>query len=196
MNRRQQRNSSGSQTSDSFLSTRLELVMKQIFSTIACAAFVVVLQSCATIRPEVPVHGDSYSIEALDGQWTGFYTSPETGRRGAIYFDLVAGADSASGEVVMYTSTRVAVQTDPSEAGQEGPDPRYAHTLSINFVRAANNTVSGQIDDYSDPDCGCTVYSTFSGEIDGDRITGTFITRSRDHGHSSRGTWEVTKGTR
>jgi len=51
--------------------------------------------------------------------------------------------------------------------------------------------VTGTLDPYRDPDCGCEVTTTFSGEVHGDRVGGTF-TSSRTAGRVF-GTWKATR---
>ena len=66
-----------------------------------------------------------------------------------------------------------------------------AELLSIRFVRAEGETVTGTLDPYWDPDCSCEVTTTFIGAIFGDRIAGTF-TSMRTAGRVS-GTWKATR---
>jgi hypothetical protein len=62
--------------------------------------------------------------------------------------------------------------------------------LRIRFVRVDGGKVSGTLQPYRDPDCGCSVYTTFEGTVEGDVIEGTFVARHAD-GPLFRGTWLV-----
>jgi hypothetical protein len=139
------------------------------------------------------VYGESASLALLDGQWEGFYTSRDTGRSGGIFFDLTAEADSAAGEVVMFAPGRYQVPNPSMSEGRPQHDATHSQVLTVSFVRAEGNMVSGRLRPYTDPDCGCTLTTTFLGELDGDRIEGTFISISHEHNHTNRGTWEVTR---
>jgi hypothetical protein len=64
--------------------------------------------------------------------------------------------------------------------------------LSIAFVRISGGDVTGTLDPYTDPECQCTVQTTFTGKLRGNTIEGTFVTR----GPSAReqaGRWKVTR---
>jgi hypothetical protein len=65
--------------------------------------------------------------------------------------------------------------------------------LTIRFVRVGPGRVSGTLDPYADPDCGCTLVTTFEGTVEGDTIEGTFESRSQEHAHENRGTWRVAR---
>jgi len=141
----------------------------------------------------VLVYGEASNLHLLDGHWDGHYTSEDTGRSGGIFFDLTAEADSAVGEVVMFAPGRFRA-TDPSTAeGRPRPNATHSQVLTISFVRAEGGMVSGRLSPYTDPDCGCTLSTTFVGELHGDRIEGTFVSFSHEHNHTNRGTWEVAR---
>ncbi len=146
---------------------------------------------CAIIHPPVPVHGEPAFVALLDGEWEGFYTSDDTGRSGGIFFDLVSDADSAVGEVVMYAPGRYDATNPSAREGRARYEATHSSVLTISFVRTEGRLVSGSLRPYTDPACGCTLSTTFVGEMDGDRIEGTFVSFSHEHSHTNRGTWEV-----
>lgn len=140
--------------------------------------------------PAVEVVGSG--ARALAGAWAGEYSSGATGRSGSIQFDLSAGGDTAHGSVLMIPrGAGMPLRRAPSEAAQAESAPRTPQDLTIRFVRVAEGRVSGVLDPYTDPDCGCTLSTTFEGEVRGDRIEGTFTSRgSRMHGPVT-GTWSA-----
>ncbi|HEV8124418.1 MAG TPA: hypothetical protein VGP80_09255 [Gemmatimonadales bacterium] len=136
----------------------------------------------------MPVLGDAATLE---GQWVGEYRSPETGRSGSIVFSLVAGADTAQGDVLM-------VPTAPdgySGSAVPVPDtqPLASQVVHIKLVRVFGQQVAGQLDRYVDPGCQCTVTTIFSGRLEGNVIDGRFFTYHDDGNVAVEGFWSVTR---
>jgi hypothetical protein len=98
-------------------------------------------------------------------------------------FQLAAGADSATGDVLMFP--RAVPSGDQATVRQPLPQ-----SLAIRFVRADNNKVSGVLSPYTDPDCQCRADTVFEGELSGDVIEGKY-TVSRSGGDPITGTWKV-----
>jgi len=139
----------------------------------------------------VRLTGDPTSLQRLAGEWSGSYQSAATGRSGSIVFTLTAADTSARGDVVMVP--RGGDQPlRPAGPGQFTPDSAATpQVLVIRFVQAAGDSVSGLLAPYTDPECGCTVTTTFTGRLEGDRIRGTFVSLHALHGSEYTGTWEV-----
>jgi hypothetical protein len=151
-------------------------------------AFALTVAACAMHPQVVPLEGAPDDLRALEGEWVGEYRSFETGRSGSILFTLVAGRDTATGDVLMVPRESGGVHRDaPPALPHNGPQP-----LSIRFVRVDGNLITGTIDPYPSPDCECQLLTTFRGEILGDRIEGSFITHHSgfDQG-AQKGTWWV-----
>ena len=159
-------------------------------------SLLVVASGCSAIHQPVPVYGEAQTLQGLDGQWEGTYSSYGTGRAGDIYFDLTAEADSAVGEVVMFAPGHYDTANPPADEGQVRFESAHSEVLTISFVRAEGNHVSGRLSPYTDPACGCTLTTTFDGELVGDRIEGTFTSHSREHGHTNLGMWQMTRKQR
>jgi hypothetical protein len=165
--------------------------------TFAALAAAALLAGCASRPTPVPVMAPSSDLSALVGEWSGEYTSPETGRSGSIAFTLQAGKDTAVGSVVMVPRAlnepvtpgmgvnRPVVRTSPAQASGE--------LLTIRFVRMEGSQVVGMLDPYRDPDCGCQLTTTFRGAFtDAGTITGTFTSTGSSIGHiPSSGSWTV-----
>jgi hypothetical protein len=145
---------------------------------------------------KAPVSGSPSSVSRLVGDWEGQYRSVESGRHGLISFHLKAGADTAAGDVIM----QPAVDADPS-APNAAPVPPAAissadQVLSIRFVFVSENEVSGTLNPYRDPTCGCTLTTTFRGTIKGDEIKGTFHSEGSGLSHlPTDGQWWVKRYT-
>ena len=156
-------------------------------------ALLMFASGCAVIHPPVPVVGDAEGVAALAGVWEGSYRSADTGRSGSIHFELVAEADSAVGEVVMtYFDGAVSFYPPDSDRWPRTQGPHVeVEVLTIRFVRLGAGRVSGTLDPYPEPDCGCTLLTTFEGTVGDEAIEGTFVARSPEHGHIQRGTWRV-----
>lgn len=140
--------------------------------------------------------GSRPAVAGLVGEWQGDYSSVESGRRGLIAFRLRAGSDTAEGDVIMQSRT----QSDPSAPNAAPVSWDALRTtqqpLSIRFVYVSETEVSGVLDAYRDPDCGCTLTTTFRGTITGDVIEGTFHSEGTGLGHiPQNGRWRVTRFT-
>lgn len=164
------------------------------FSAIAALAL---LTGCASRPTPVAVIGPTSDLAALVGEWSGEYTSPETGRSGSIVFTLQAGKDTAVGSVVMVPRA----PTEPVTPGM-GVNQAVVRTnrtqaagelLTIRFVRLEGGHLIGTLDPYRDPDCGCRLTTTFRGVFtDTGTITGTFTSTGSSLGHApTSGKWTV-----
>jgi hypothetical protein len=163
----------------------------------AALAAVVGSWGCASRPAAVPVLGDPSDLRALAGEWEGEYSSQETGRSGSIVFTLRAGRDSAAGDVVMTPATppTPAVRSEGNVALPSGASAA-AQVLTITFVRAAGDSVSGALAPYTSPDCACSLTTTFVGRVRGDAIEGTFTTRGEGVPGPQPGRWKVTRKRR
>jgi hypothetical protein len=143
---------------------------------------------CATTpAPPVAVVGAPESLAGLAGHWSGDYWSAATGRRGTIRFTLEADTGAAWGDVWMFPAERPGVADETGRPRAHGAEP-----LQIRFVRVdPAGTLSGTIDPYRDPECECMLSTTFTGEIAGDRIAGTYTSRGGRAHPVTTGQWEV-----
>ncbi|NIM51967.1 MAG: hypothetical protein GTO22_22440 [Gemmatimonadales bacterium] len=154
------------------------------------ALSVALVAACSTAPGPVPVVADQAELLQLAGEWHGNYDSPVVDRHGTIIFKLEAGRDTARGDVTMVPRgwTRpLGPAEHPAAAARDAPVPEV---LRIRFVRIEYGVVSGTLEPYKDPDCGCAVYTTFTGRLLGDVIEGTFVSRPA-HGPAYEGTWRV-----
>jgi hypothetical protein len=145
---------------------------------------------------KTPLSGLQTDIARLVGEWQGDYNSDGSARRGLITFRLRAGADTAEGDVIMQSRG----EQDPS-----APDASMVpwdairttqQALSIHFVFVTENEVSGVLDSYRDPDCGCTLITTFRGTLRGDVIEGTYHSEGSEIHHiPQNGKWRVKRVT-
>ena len=162
--------------------------MRHIMSALALG----VLAGCAGNLPPVRVEGPARSIATLAGEWTGEYSSAETGRSGSIYFRLTAANDTARGDVLMIPRSTIPLPADsrvPEAAMRPAPTP-----LLISFVHVSDNLVSGTLEPYKSPDCGCTLTTVFHGRINGNRIDGDFVSSHSDPTMGPQsGKWWVTR---
>jgi hypothetical protein len=125
----------------------------------------------------------------LVGEWSGFYSSVETGRRGSILFTLKASQDTAFGDVLMIPNREDFGPTAPRPFAD--PSRENSHVLQINFVRCEGTAVTGWMNPYRDPDTGDTTYTTFTGTINNDELVGTFVAVGEATGNRLTGTWKV-----
>ena len=143
--------------------------------------------ACGYNPRAVPVSGSTQDVAALEGEWSGEYWSVESGRSGSILFRLEAGADSATGDVLM-------IPADRPHTHPEGVHPP-SEFIGINFVRIEAGRVRGLLEPYRDPVCGCRLETTFEGELRADTIAGTFTSRHLEGGSVQTGNWRVVRQT-
>lgn len=146
------------------------------------------LAACNAPPMPVPVEG---TVEQLVGEWSGEFSSAETGRRGSIFFRLEAGRDTATGDVLILPDRTYNVPTAPE--WNEDPWKTSAHVLQISFVRCTDGEVDGWIRPYQDPDSGQLTYTDFTGVIVGDSLKGRFESRVENTGKRTSGTWTVVR---
>ena len=152
---------------------------------------VLALTACGASRAPVPLVGASADVGALTGEWAGDYSSAESGRSGSIGFTLRAAGDSAFGDVVMIPSAWGRPLIPWRGENATGANQQPASTvLTIRFVRVEHGHVSGTLDPYTDPQTGARLLTTFSGELTGKTITGTYTTRLPS-GDTQTGRWTV-----
>ena len=147
--------------------------------------------ACASTPEAVPLVGSTGDVSFLVGEWTGEYDGGSSGRSGNIVFVLRSVADTAHGDVMMIP--RASGEQTPPEGRRAPLALRSGQVLRIAFVRIAGGAVSGTLDPYTDPDCKCTVQTTFTGTLRGNTIEGTFVTRGSQLPREQTGRWRVTK---
>ncbi len=147
--------------------------------------------ACGGAQSPVPVVGPASDISKLAGEWTGEYSSGETGRSGSILFKLNAATDSAFGDVVM-SPPRMAGQL-PGQAPTAQTPPPSSQAISINFVRVSGGQVSGSLAPYTDPSCNCPLHTTFIGRLRGDTLEGTYTSRHEQSSDAQQGRWRVVR---
>jgi len=154
------------------------------------------LVACSAAHPPVPLVGTAAEVSSLIGEWSGDYSSAESGRAGSIKFTLRAAGDSAFGDVVMVPSATGIPLTPWRSPDTPGAQPTGANqapqstVLKIRFVRVEQAHVSGTLDPYADPQTGARLLTTFTGELSGNSITGSYTTRLPS-GDTQTGRWSV-----
>jgi hypothetical protein len=158
-------------------------------SWIIALGFVASTIACASKSPGIVVSSSDFDLNPLLGEWHGQYKSSETGRSGTIAFTLRAGEANASGNVVMIP------QAAANEAPIDSAQAARRQVLTIHFVRKEGGSVTGTLDPYADPECGCPVNTTFQGTFtDARTIEGTYTTVPSKPGTGvTTGTWKVTR---
>ena len=156
----------------------------------ALAVAVAVAVGCQTVpQMPVPLQADPTSLAHLAGSWTGEYWGGAGGRGGSLNFTLRSGTDSLYGDVTMIDPRGQTIRSaDPADTHAQ--HVRSPQQLRIDFVAVRADSVRGTLEPYIAPDCECAVHTTFLGRVAGDRITGTFQTRSAGR-VQAEGSWEM-----
>lgn len=150
-------------------------------------ATLLLASACLWHGTPVPVAGD---LSRLGGEWDGSYSSVETGRSGSIVFQLIAGTDSAYGDVLMapMAGRGMSPPQDPRRPAAAVPAP---HALRIAFVRSNGELVAGTLEPYPDPVTGELLHTRFEGRLRGDVIKGSYSTLATTSGRLVTGEWSV-----
>lgn len=158
--------------------------------TFVLAFLPLALSACGASHTHVPLVGPVSDLTSLIGEWGGDYSSAESGRSGSISFTLRALDDSAFGDVVMIPSGWGRPLQPWREPTAAGAPTAHATVLTIRFVRVEQGHVSGTLDPYADPQTGARLLTTFTGELNGKTIAGTYTTRLPS-GDMQTGRWSV-----
>jgi hypothetical protein len=153
------------------------------------------LSACGASHTPVPLVGAASDVSSLTGEWAGEYSSGESGRSGSITFTLRSTSDTAFGDVIMIPTglgRPVKPYSEQPVAGSNAPAPTTV--LTIRFVRVEQGRVSGTLDPYADPQTGERLFTTFTGELKGNTIEGTYTTRLQS-GVTQTGRWSVQRRT-
>jgi hypothetical protein len=156
------------------------------------AAIAIAALGCRYRAEVVPIWGDTGDLDRMAGEWTGGYFSPESHRSGTIAFRITAHGDSAFGEVLMGIPLE---ENDLSLVDLERGHSGRAHsadTLSVQFVRVAGGGVRGELEAYTAPDCECRVRTIFTGTIEGNVVSGSFLTTT-EWGGTQAGSWRMVR---
>lgn len=147
----------------------------RMLATVTIPALTLALSACAGSASSVPVKGPQEQVLQLAGDWEGSFDGATSGRQGEIRFELTAGRHIASGQVVMF-----------DEQAQQRP-------LGIELVQVQDGLITGKIEPYLEPQCDCQVVTEFSGNMIGDYIDGTYVTRGLDKPVEQRGSWSMAR---
>jgi hypothetical protein len=147
----------------------------RMLATVTITALTLAVSACAGSASSVPVKGPQEQVLQLAGDWEGSFEGADSDRRGEIRFELTAGRHTASGQVVMF-----------DDQAQQRP-------LGIERVQVDDGHVTGTIEPYLEPNCDCQVVTEFSGDMIGDFIDGTYVTRGLDKPVERRGRWSMTR---
>ncbi|HEU4993625.1 MAG TPA: hypothetical protein VFT29_02360 [Gemmatimonadaceae bacterium] len=152
----------------------------------------VVAAACRYQPTPVPLLGAPADIAAMAGEWSGEYFSAQSGRSGSISFSIVAGKDTAFGDVVM-TPWRgqplVAADVASRAHALHSPAP---DVLKVQFVRVRGGEMEGALEPYLAPDCQCAVTTVFQGVLRGNTIRGRYVTTGAV-GLRQEGDWSVAR---
>ena len=146
--------------------------------------------ACARATPGIELRSSDFDLDPLVGQWRGDFVSSQPGRSGTIAFTLRAGESAASGNVVLFQKPDSLLTPEEREMMANVPERTV---LKIHFLRKEGGSVSGALDPYHDPECDCTVTSTFQGTFTNPTtIEGEYTTvRAKPGTDIIRGRWKV-----
>jgi hypothetical protein len=112
-------------------------------------------------------------------------------------FTLDSAEDHAHGDVLMgppirnWSAFEDRTMEPVASGAREG-----MRVLTIRFVRATGDQVSGVLDPYDDPACNCPVRTEFIGQLVGDTLAGTYETLHVAGGRATAGRWRVVRASR
>src|SRR6266850_630893 len=101
--------------------------------------------------PAIPVTSAAGDTRLLAGKWQGDFWSSQTGRHGKISFQMAAGSDSATSQVLMYFRSPAQAIWTGDATSLATKRPAELQWLSIRFVDVEGGALSGEIAPYTDP---------------------------------------------
>jgi len=169
--------------------------MAALIRTLLGVTAMVLVSNCAFVAPRVEVLGTPRGLARLSGEWWGEYIGDrDHARHGSIAFKLVAGEDHAHGDVLMIPDG----DSQPYGRYQrnEPSTPLYevaerSRVLEIQFVMVTQDTVSGVLGPYWDPDRQTEASAMFRGRLADGTIEGTFTTSYASGAARTGGRWKV-----
>ena len=165
-------------------------------SAVSAAAAMLAFVAAGCFQPStVALQGTPGDIASLVGEWRGEYASAESRRSGSIMFTIVAGKDTAFGDVMMTPDMGEPVVAADARTGIHRAHASAPDVLRARFVAIDGNVVRGELEPYIAPDCQCVVTTVFRGVLQGDRIEGAYVTRG-DGGLQREGRWYVARARR
>lgn len=165
-------------------------MLRAILATLIATSTLV---ACSSTPQPIPLTGAPADIQSLEGEWIGEYHSYDpSGRSGTILFRLEAGQDTARGDVLMHIAGRETAEMIPFTT-DPWADVSEDQVLTVTFVRAAGGTVSGELDIYDDPVCGCEIRTSFTGRIKGNLVEGTYTSKHLNGADRTTGRWRVVR---
>jgi len=163
--------------------------IRTLVAAVALSAFTT---ACHYTPAPVTLQGLSVDIDELAGEWSGEYSSQESGRSGSIVFKIVPQLDTAYGDVVMISNAGSPLVAADAPNGVHQMHSTSATILRVAFVRVMGEEVKGTLEPYVAPDCQCVVRTVFHGVVKGDRIDGMYTTYG-PNGLNQEGKWSVTR---
>ena len=160
------------------------------------AAAVVTATGCASAPTPIQLAGRPEALAALVGNWSGEYTGFESKRSGTITFSLREGDTTAFGDVLMIPNGYEQHDVWNDYERHRKVAPRHPQVVTIMFVGIASQRVTGMLDPYTDPECSCTVVTTFIGRLTSpSALQGTFVTRTPGTPRIQTGTWQAVRNS-
>jgi hypothetical protein len=137
--------------------------------------------------------GAPADLSALAGEWDGTYEADHGFRHGSIDFHLRAGSDTAFGDVLMIPRGWDRPVEPEERAGAAARDVRVPRPLTIRFVRVTGGEISGELDRYRDPECGCLLRTLFRGSLKGDTLSGRYESLHEGGESPATGRWRAVR---
>ena len=160
--------------------------MMATWRAIAGSIAVAHVVGCAAAPP--PPITLATDLSQLAGEWLGEYSNTSMPREGILAFRLEAASDSAWGHAWM--TSREWGYPDIA-LPKDLPASNLVPALPIRFRRSERVFIRGQIEAYLDPEMEWPMQMTFTGQVRGDVMQGTYIKQNPDAGRWSAGTWKV-----
>jgi len=159
-------------------------------SGLAVVALAAVLGACHYQPTPVPLRATASDIALLAGDWSGEYSSAQSGRSGTITFTIRTGVDTAYGDVLMTPRRGGMIRAADAVTPEHVKHEQLPQLLRVTFVRVIGGMVEGTLEPYTAPDCQCVVTTVFQGTLKGNSIEGQYVT-SGSMGLRQDGMWSV-----
>ncbi len=129
--------------------------------------------ACASAPPQdaIQLVGSAADVGQLAGTWIGTFEEPSQRHHGTINIHFDEPTMAGSGDIRL------------------GPQDLHLRVL---YIRVSGQRIAGAIEPYYDASCSCTVNSSFTGRLEGDRLSGEFVVKPLG-GDPITGTWSAAR---
>lgn len=136
----------------------------------------------------IAIEGETREVRSLAGEWRGEFLDLDNHRSGEIVFRLPPGGATGQGSVTFATPSPAPVCPDLLHPGAGAGSPGRT-ALRIGRLSVHRGSIGGWLTPYRDEQRRCLVDTWFMGQLEGDRMEGSFFVHPAVGDTIRVGTW-------